>query len=59
MGSLPVPVEEAEGPSPHNIYLQDLQAPGPFQGIVIFVQVQEYHVKDLLPHVRNLLPRFI
>ena len=31
---LPIPAEEAEGPAPHAISLQDIQLPGPVQGIV-------------------------
>ena len=34
LNPLPIPAEEAEGPGPHTIYLQDVQAPVPVQGIV-------------------------
>ena len=56
--SFPVPAEEAEGPGYHDISLKYLQALGPIQGFIRLVQVQEYHVKDLLPHGRNLLEQF-
>ena len=39
---------------PHAIYLQDTQAPGPIQGVVSFVQVQEDCMEDRLPQGRNL-----
>ena len=58
MESLPIPAEEAEGPGNHAISNQDLQAPGPVHGGLRLVQVQEYHLKDLLPHVHNLLEQF-
>ena len=55
---IPVPVEEAEGHGTHAIYLQDIQEPGPVQGFIRLVQVQEDRVKDLLPHGLNLLDQF-
>ena len=56
--SLPIPAEEAEGHRTHDISNQDLQAPGPVHGVLRLEQVQEYHVKDLLPHGHNLLEKF-
>ena len=47
--------EEAKGPGPHNITLQDTQAPRHVQGIVSLVQVQEDRMEDRLPQGRNLL----
>ena len=55
---LPVPAEEVEGPGTHAISLQDLQAPGPVQGVVRLVQVQKDRVKYLLHHGHNLLEQF-
>ena len=49
---------EAEGPGPHVISLQDIQAPGPVQDIIHLVQVQEYFVDLLIPHVYYLLEQF-
>ena len=40
---------------PYSITLQDTQAPGPVQGIVILVQVQEDRMEDLLPRGYNLM----
>ena len=56
--SIPITAGEVEGPGPHFISLQDIQAPGPVQGVVHLVQLQEYRVKDLLPHGHNLLEKF-
>ena len=39
----------------HAITLQDNQAPGPVQGILRLVQVQEDCMEELLPQGRNLL----
>ena len=50
MEYLPIPAEEAEVPGTHAICLQDIQEPGPVQGIVHLVQVQENFMRDLLPH---------
>ena len=58
LNSFPIPAEEAEGPVPHTIFLQDVQAPGPVKCIVCLVQVQGYHMEDCLPHVHNLLKQF-
>ena len=38
-----------------SVTLQDLQAPGPVQGSIRLVQVQEYHVQDLLTQGRYVL----
>ena len=54
---LPIPAEEAEVPRPHNIFLQDFQAPGLLQDIVYLVQVQEGRMEYRLPHGRNLLEK--
>ena len=54
----PVPAEEAEGPGPHAISLQDVQSHGPVQGNVCLVQVQKDFVEDRFPHGHNLLKQF-
>ena len=53
--TLPIPMEEAEGPGPHTIFLQDFHSPGPFQENVCLVQVQEDSMDNRLPQGRNLL----
>ena len=52
---LAIPAEEAEGPGPHTISLHDVLAPGPVQGTVCLVQVQEDNTEHRLPQVRNLM----
>ena len=37
---IPIPAREAEVPGTHAIYLRDVHAPGPVQGIVCLVQFQ-------------------
>ena len=56
--SLPIPAQKKEGPGTHAIFPQDFQAPGPVQGIVCLVQVQEDRMEDRLPHGCNLLKQF-
>ena len=46
----PVGCQQPPGAGADAVALQDIQAPGPFQSIVRFSQVQEDHVEDLLPH---------
>ena len=58
MESIPITAEEVEEKRPHAISLHDIQTPGPVQGFVRLVQVQEDRVKDLLPHGRNLMYQF-
>ena len=58
MESIPITAEEVEEKRPHAISLHDIQTPGPVQGFVRLLQVQEDRVKDLLPHGRNLLYQF-
>ena len=41
-------MKDAEGPWPHAISLQDLQAHGPVQGVIRLKKVKEYCMKDLL-----------
>ena len=48
-------LEEKKVPRPYAITLKDTQAPGPVQGIVSLVQVQEDCMEDRLPQDRNLL----
>ena len=51
-------MEEAKGPGPHAISLQYTQAPGPSQGVVIFLQVQEDCIYYQLFQGRNLPKQF-
>ena len=39
MKLLPIPAEEAEVPGTHTIYLQDVQAPEPVQGITTLFEI--------------------
>ena len=55
LNPIPIPAEEAEGPGPHAISLQDVQEPGPVKGIICLVQVQEDCVEHHLPYGCNLL----
>ena len=50
---LPILVEEAEGPGPHTISLQDVQAPVPVKGIICLVQVQEDRMEYRLPQTKT------
>ena len=50
-----VGIQQPPGVRDNAAALQDLQAPGPVQSVVHFIQVQEDHVEDLLPHGRKLL----
>ena len=45
----PVCPEDPESLMPHAVAIQYLQESGPIQGAISLVQVQNYHVQDLLP----------
>ena len=55
MEVVPVEAEESLYPWSDVISYQDLHASLPFQGVVGFYDVQKELIKDLLPHLRNLM----
>ena len=48
----PIRPEEPKGLGAHAVTFQDMKAPGPVQGVIRLVQVQEDHLQDLLPQGR-------
>ena len=48
----PINPEDPTSLGTHAVALQDIKAPGPVQGVIRLVQVQEDHVQDIIPQGR-------
>ena len=54
---VPVPPEQDKFLRSQSVSTKDIDTPVPVQGIIYLVQIQEYLLEDLLPHVYNLLEK--
>ena len=48
----PICLEEPTGSGAHAVTFQDIKVPGPAQGFIRLVQIQEYQIQDILPKGR-------